>query len=485
MDWFGVDGVIRAPWDVLQTLDEYALKPQYFNTLNFGSNITYIQYNESSPIVVSTNAPTVGMLNAEETGEVVYRAVFLTLAELNLNSQWLIPIKLERSDFEDNLGYVDTILVTSDQYQSYTNLFENYVNDGGNLVIMDYEPDDSEVKRAELVESNLIFYTYANPVTPHEDSEVIAKIAEGAVIYKDEVGAGSITYSSISVQELYEEASPVASAILGTIFIPNFNIIRVSSQSDLWDVSYENNALGVVSHLDNEEMLEYKVNTDGLYQINFRVILETKASTSATGLIQFELWNDGKTNDLAINLISSETSNYLSYTLSNSSWVGWRTFSVPLASFVKSSNVSVLEEFAGIDLVLTSERQSLEDSGCVLKVRSLGFFEAVSASTYQPLGYEWVRANELVASLGEGFGGGCLLWKESYVEHWGITADPVVSGVRFYYAGPGLMLLYIPDGVEEFTFTMPLTEIRIAGITISTITLLALPILSLYRKRSP
>ena len=83
------------------------------------------------------------------------------------------------------------------------------------------------------------------------------------------------------------------------------------------------------------------------------------------------------------------------------------------------------------------------------------------------LGYEWVRANELVVSLGEGFGGGCLLWKESFVEGWSVVVDPVVSGVRFFYAGPGLMLVYVPAGVRQVTFTMPLTNIRIVGIIVS------------------
>jgi hypothetical protein len=155
MDWYGVDGIITARWEQSKesspTYYEYKLKPQYFNTTEISGGVTYISYPESSPIVVSTNASTMGVLNDGKEGDKIYKAIFLTLGELNLNSQWIIPLKLERSDLEDNLRGINTILVTSNQYQLYENLLQKYVNDGGNLVIMDYERDNSEEKRAELV----------------------------------------------------------------------------------------------------------------------------------------------------------------------------------------------------------------------------------------------------------------------------------------------------------------------------------------------
>jgi len=481
MDWFGVDGIVRARWDMLQTLDEYGLKPQYFNTLNFSGDVIYIQYDESSPILASTNTPTVGILEDEKNGEEVYKALFLTLGELNLNSQWVIPLKLERSDLEDNLRCVDTVLVTSDQYQSCQTLLEKYVHADGNLVIMDFEHDNSELKRAELVGSSLIFFTHAHPITPHEGSDVIAETKEGAVIYKSEVGTGSITYSSVTVQELYEDASPVASAILGAMLIPDFDITHVLPQSDTWQVSYRKNASGVVSHLDNEELLEYEVEKDDTYQITFQVFFENKESTSALGLIQFELWNDGKTKDLALTLISSENSYYLSYDLLDSSWTGWRTFSIPLASFIKKPDVSLLSAFNGIDFVITSQNQSLENGTHVLKIKNLGFYEAVSDFEYQPLEYEWAHPNQLQISIGENSNVRRLLWKGSYVEYWNVATNPEISGVKYYYAGPGVMFVYIPSNVEEIIFTMPLTETSIAGISLSLIFLALFIFVGVYK----
>lgn len=488
LDWFGVNGIVKAEWERLQTLSEYEIKPQYFNVTEFTGGSTYIQYIESSPVLVSTNATTVGVLTEEKDGESLYRAVFLTLGELNLNSQWVIPLKLDRGDLEDDLQYIDTILATSGQYQSYETSLQKYVNDGGNLVIMDYEHNDSELKAAELSDSGLIFYTSASPLTQCEGFEVIGKTEEGAVICKSKVGEGSITQSSISIQELYEEASPVASAVLGTIISPEFELHNNSPQADTGHVSYRKNALGKVTHLDNEKVLEFELMQNVIAQINFRFFFENEASTSATGLVQFELWNDGKTNDLTLTLINSKTSNYLIYILSNSSWVGWRTFSIPLASFITSSP-SPLNEFDGIDLVINSKNQSLENNEhneYMLKMKNLAFYEATSNFTYQPLEYEWTSPNQLKISIEQNSNVGRLLWKESYVEHWNIATMPENPNVKFYYAGPGVMFIHIPSpsDMEEVAITMPLTEVRFAGILISGITLLALLVLLLHRRHS-
>jgi hypothetical protein len=484
MDWYGVDGIITAPWEQSEeyypTYYEYKLKPQYFNATEISGGVTYIRYNESNPIVVSTNASTVGVLNDGKGGEKIYKAIFLTLGELNLNSQWIIPLKIERNDLRDNLRGINTILVTSIQYQFYENLLQKYVNDGGNLVIMDYEQYNSEAKKAELVESGLIFYTHAPLIIPHEGSEVIAKTENDVVIYKYKVNLGSITYSSVSVQELYENASPVASAVLGTLLIPDFDITQVSPQTDTWHVSYRKEAAGVVSHLDNEKVLEYELRQNDFTQINFRVFFEKSMNSSALGFIQFELWNDGKTEDLGLTLISSETSNYLSYNFSDSSWVGWKTFSIPLASFIKNPNASLSREFDGIDLVIVNRNQSLENREHLLKIKNLNYYEVMSKFNYHSLDYEWVHPNQLKISMEENSSITRLLWKGSYDELWNISTEPEIPSVKYYYAGPGVMFVYIPGNLKEIIFTMPLKEIAIIGILISVSTFLALLIFLFY-----
>ena len=483
MDWFGVDGVVKAPWDRVQTLNEYGLKKQFFNTTEFSGGMTYIQYDGSSPILVSTNATTVGVLTDEKDGESLYRAVFLTLGELNLNSQWVIPLKINESNLEDDLQNIATILVTSDKYQSYENLLQKYVNDGGNLVIMGHEHNNSELKKAELSKSGLIFYTRASPLTHCEGSEAIAKTEEGIVICKSKVGAGSITKATVSILELYEDASPVASAVLGTILIPDMELCNISPKADSGNVNYRKNAIGKVTQSNDEKVLEFELMQNVAAQINFRFIFNNKASTSANGILQFELWNDDKTSDLTLNIVHSSSSNYLSYTLSNASWVGWKTFSIPLASFITGSP-ELLKDFNGVDLVVTNANQTLENSEYTLKIKNLGFYKAKNNAAYQPVDYEWITPNQLKISIKQDITIKHLLWKESYVEHWKIHTTPETQDVKFYNAGPGVILIHIPSSsnIDEIVITMPLTEIRLAGIIFSVITLILLLILPLYRR---
>jgi hypothetical protein len=482
MDWFGVNGIVTAPWEQnLQTFNEYYQRPQYFNAIDMGEGSTYITYNESSPILISTNAPVVGVID----NETIYNALFLTLGELNLNSQKIIPIKLEANSLENDLQFVDTVIVDSNQFNTYEKTLENYVNMGGHLVIMDYNYDRVEITQANMVGSGLIFDTHANPLNYNDNSsEVIAKTEYGTVISRAKLGVGLVTRSSVSLQELYEDASPVASAILGTILIPDFNIANSLPKMDTLHVSSTANATASVTTTDVEQVLEYKPAQNGYNQINFDVLFEKSINTSATGFIQFELWNDGKTKDVTLHLINSGNENYLTANLSDTQWTGWKTFTIPLASFIKQQGVSLLSEFDGVDLVVENhENISAVDEEYTLKIKNLSYFEVAPTSNYQPLQYTWVQPNLLKTSITENNAVTRLLWKESYDENWQITTDPQTANIRDFYAGPGVMLICIPGNVKDATFYMPLSEVRIVGITVSTVTLLTLILIALLPKR--
>ncbi|MFX1534818.1 MAG: hypothetical protein ACFFDI_11395, partial [Promethearchaeota archaeon] len=162
------------------------------------------------------------------------------------------------------------------------------------------------------------------------------------------------------------------------------------------------------------------------------------------------------------------------------SWVGWKTFSIPLASFIKSPDVSLLREFNGLDLVIVNGDQPPENREHMLKIKNLKYYELMPKFNYQSLDYEWVHPNQLKIFIGENSSITHLLWKGSYDEHWTITTDLEIPDAKYYYAGPGVMFVYIPSNVKEIIFTMPLTEIAISGILISFSTLLALFIFLLY-----
>jgi hypothetical protein len=479
MDWFGVNGIVIAPWEQnLQTINEYYQRPQYFNTIDMGEGSTYITYAESSPILVSTNAPVVGVID----NETIYKALFLTLGELNLNSQKIIPVKLEPNSLGNDLQFIDTVVVDSNQFNTYEKTLENYVNMGGHIVIMNYNYDNLEIKQATM-ESGIIFNTHATPLNyTYDSSEVIAKTEYGTIISRSRLGAGFITRSSVSLQELYEDASHVASAVLGTILIPNFNIENSFLKTDTLHVSWTVNASAMVTTLDNEKVLEYKPTQNGYKQINYRVYFEKSTSTSALGFIQFDLWNDGKTQDIALCLIDSRNLNYLTFSLSNSQWTGWKTFSIPLASFTQKQDVSSLSEFDGIDLVVVNhDNVSAEEH--TLKIKNLGYYKVTAASDYQPLEFTWVQPNLLKTSLTENSAVTRLLWKESYDEDWRINTDPQIANSTVFYAGPGVMFICISGNVTDVTFFMPQSEISSIGTSISVVTFFALIVIAVLSKK--
>jgi hypothetical protein len=479
MDWIGVDGIVVAPWEQnLQTFNGYYQRPQYFNAIDMGEGSSYITYDKSSPILVSTNAPVVGVID----NETIYNALFLTLGELNLNSQKIIPIKLEATSLEDDLQFVDTVIVDSNQYNTYENILDNYVNMGGHLVIMNFNYNNVESKQATL-EPGIIFNTYAEPLSYNDNSsEVLAKTEYGNVISRARLGAGLITRSSVSLQELYEDASPVAGAILGTILIPDFEIEFSIPQISNMHVSYTVNASASVATVSNEKVLEYNTIQNGYKQINYKLLFGKSIDTSAVGFIQFELWNDGKTKDTSLCLIDSRSLNYLTVDLSSSQWTGWKTFSIPLASFIKKPEVTLTNKFDGIELVVTNHDSTSAEEH-TLKIKNLSYYEIASTCDFQSLQYTWIQPNLLKTSLTGNSTATRLLWKESYDENWQISTDPQISGTRDFYAGPGVMLICIPGSIKDATFYMPLSEVSGIAIVVSTITLLTLVFIAILPKR--
>jgi hypothetical protein len=380
------------------------------------------------------------------------------------------------------LQFVDTVFVDSNQFKTYEKTLESFVQVGGHLVIMNYNYNEAGLKQATL-KSGITFNTFASPLTSNDTSEVLAKTEEGVVISRSKFGSGFITRSSVSLQELYEDASAVASAVLGTIVMPDFTVDSSLANMDTLQVTGSVNASASVATIDNDTVLGYKPTQSG-YQINFSVFFEKSMNMSAPGFIQFELWNDGKTKATSLCLIDSENLNCSTFNLSNSPWTGWRTFSIPLTSFIQEQNVSSLREFDGLQLVVVSpENVSVGNEEYSLKMKNLGCYEVVSTSNYRPLEYEWVQPNLLKTSIMENGAVTRLLWKESFDENWQINTDPQIANSTFFYAGPGVMFICIPGNVADVTFFMPQSEISNIGTAISVVTFFTLMVIVLLSKK--
>jgi len=482
LDWFAVRGVVIPPWQTqTNTSYEYTLRPQFFRILKSGGTIS-AQYGQASPIVMSTNASTLGIVVSDKYEEESYSEVLLTLGELNLNSQWVIPLKLKTDYLNGNLSHIGNLLVSPALYQTYKTSLEEYAHSGGHLIIMNFEYSGNATKIAELTSPRLHFCTYATPLSDYPpNSEVLAETSEGPVAYRLNADKGLITRSAVSIQELYEMATPTASLYLAKIIFSTLQLTEVSPILNTWNVRDREGVVEVSINqtTSGEVTLSCKPNMTLPYnQVDFATLLEEETSASVLGAIQFELWNDGKIQIIQISMTSTKSQGYLYYPLSDSAWDGWKTFSIPLASFTKKPDVDLPASFDTI-VITPIYMPPYSDGSNTIKVKNLDFFRFEQNNSYKPLDGRWVQPNRFEISTNNGTAN--LLWKETYLSDWRIETVPIAD-VKYYYAGPGVIFAHFPQGVEKITFVKPLSKSQLVGIAISLSTFLSLIILLIYRR---
>ena len=373
--------------------------------------------------------------------------------------------------------------MSSDQFQTYQALLETFAQNGGNVVVMNYNPESITIVNAILTQSGLAFSTYALPLpNPDGSSQIVATTNQGDIISRSPIGRGFITRSSVSLDELYQDASPEASAVLAAILLPNFNIIEYKPGNI--DLKSTVNAIGNVANFNNQETLEGKISWNG--QVTYAIPFEKQISTSNVSLIQFEMWNEGQPINIALDLVNSNSSASLRYNLPYSNWTGWKKFSIPLASFIATKSNSTLSQFNEINLVLTNgESSSTGEENYTLKIQNLSVHEITSNSTYTPLAFNWKQPTLLQATIEDSSTSTTtrLLWKETYDNNWQITTDPQSTNITSFYAGPGVILICIPSDVSSIQFFMPLSQIQDIGLAVSIITFIALVIIITQQKR--
>jgi len=484
LDWFGARGVIIGPWEAhTVTFHEYTLRPQFFEIFESGDTI-FAKYGDSSPITVSPDAPTLGIVVSGNSDEQFYSEALIILGEINLNSQSVIPLKLTTADLNKNLQFVNNLLVSPAIYADHKTLLDDYASNGGHLIIMNYGYSGSEMKFAESTSLGFHFLTYATPLSGFPvDSEVLAKTTDGSVAYRLRVGKGTVTRSAVSIQELYETATPDASLSFAETLGPDLSPSRTKPMDNSWYVrDSEGVAETSIEQTGNgESSLSYRQAVSQSHsRIEFATLLEEETSASANGVIQFELWNDGEIPYIEISQVDAKNQGYLNYTLSNSAWNGWKMFSIPLASFTRRPDVELATEFNGLALTCVDDEPS-SASDHTLRVRDLSLYKFEQTHSYTALSGRWIHPNQYEVSTSDGILN--LLWKEAYVNDWRIETTPS-SVAEYYYAGPGVIFARFPQTVESVTFLKPLSDSQRVGILISLLMLPSLLVLYIYAGKS-
>lgn len=135
LDWFGIKTILTSSLDE-EVEGKYEAQPETYKLLEEYNTFKVFEYASPNPILLSTNTPT-ALVISKDAHDVIYRS----LAQGNINSQYLIPIIGEGQidDYKiDELKNFDFIILYNYLYKDKESAFDllaQYVRQGGSLFI--------------------------------------------------------------------------------------------------------------------------------------------------------------------------------------------------------------------------------------------------------------------------------------------------------------------------------------------------------------
>ncbi len=325
LDWYAASGLLLIPsfYPQADTQEGYAKRPQYFTEQNVAAttspwgHIWYYGYPESSPSAIQPLSFDLAVPYGKTKAQSLYVDLLDGLSSLNLNSQWIIPIALESTE---DVEKFDIALVTSKTYGENKNQMDDFVFQGGHLVILsEGDTKDLQLLNLNLHRHKLSLNAVGEYVIPPEDSIYLASGPEGVIGYFNQANEhGTIAVSGISLGNLLKSQSAAASLFLWDLINPNYqyetdtpNLLasRIeyateetnpqityvpSAHEGTWDVGFRtSNATGAVE--STEDYSEFQLYFDGGNdhdQVDFNMHLPKELPVSDSLYIKFQIWAD-------------------------------------------------------------------------------------------------------------------------------------------------------------------------------------------------
>ncbi|MFA5070490.1 MAG: 6-pyruvoyl-tetrahydropterin synthase-related protein [Patescibacteria group bacterium] len=163
LDWYGIKWfAVCSPADVVTMSEKYEKEPDLYQRAVENDNFQGFIYKNFSPILSASQSPSLLIVGAKEQNK-SYDPVLRDLALLNINSQYLIPVRGKDyiEDYSlDELSKFDSVILY--QYkikniEKMANLLNNYVENGGGLIIEASDFVDDSLK-SELAKKILGVY---------------------------------------------------------------------------------------------------------------------------------------------------------------------------------------------------------------------------------------------------------------------------------------------------------------------------------------
>lgn len=471
LDWYASSGpILNAVFQpVQQTAAGYGARAQFFRQYPVDTQFGTAYFVEDPSSTTSLVAPgsRVVALPFLKGGSPPFYVDFLdVLSSLNLNSQRLVPVKLDNAE---GLERFDTALVPYTEYTRNQEVLDAFVESGGTLVVMGVAEDQANDTIVGINDPGVFFNARAAAIDPLPGEEVLAFTLEGPMASRNRSGLGTLVLAGVSPQALVNSDSPLAAILLAellglerTVQEPDVLMSRVTWTTAGTEASVVQpgpEEAGHTAPADDLEGLPYLqfIADPSLSHnlVNWGFPLGGFLPSDESGLVAFSLWHDGKPLDIVdLVLASSETDSFLFYSLAvgNDVWHGWRDFAIPLSYFKNKGAWEPGQTFDSVSLVFKQD-PPYTDEGLqprAFAVRDLKLLVLPQAH-YEELQGKWLRADRFSLDLQ---GHQRVLWKESHLSRWVVTTD-TGEKVDHYFAGPGMIYLEAPEGANTLIFEMP------------------------------
>jgi hypothetical protein len=280
LDWYGASGAVFLPplYPQQRTVLGYEDRPQFFGHYGIDTGIgelAFSRYEESSPIVIGPRGMTVAVPFLSGENPPFYTDLLLLLSSLNLNSQWVIPVRLEKVE---GLEDFDAALVTTNDYRENKTTLDRFAAEGGHLLVMRLDDEEANVVDAWVPGLGIHFPVNARSVTAPEGSRVLAEAAEGPLVFSAAAGQGSLAVSSIPLHSLVESDSVAAVFLLMEALGADFEVTRTDADVTSSRVSLaEGSYAGVALPADPTVPYQWDVSRNEV-QTNGQMTLEVSAA---------------------------------------------------------------------------------------------------------------------------------------------------------------------------------------------------------------
>jgi hypothetical protein len=474
LDWFGAAGPVLSPewYPQGNTTLGYAGRPQFFQQFTVKSQFGDLYFYKSlgsSPIAVSTGAEAIAVPYQSGDAPPFYVDFLDLLSSINLNSQQVIPVKL---DSDAGLNDFQSALVGYDEYLSNRDRLDAYVAGGGHLIVAGPITGSESKLEAQLPGTGIHLEVQSSLLSPPADSAILAESSEGTLAYRASRGEGSITMLGMPLENLLNCDSTAGALLLAEAVAPDLDLSSLTANMADSYISYSTGG-GTYSISDTgDPSLNFSVNPNlASNQFNWTFPLTKPLEVNTETLVQFSLWSDGNAaNSVGIALEQAGKYAYLGYTIPDQAWSGWKDFTVPLSSFEWKTG-DVAEHANYLTFCFTQNAPYTEaTSSAEFKLKDVNIITVNQSGKYGVLNGTWETANEYKSDVA---GGQPILWKESYLPTWKIT-DDLGRPVNYYFAGPGMIYLVPAPDARYIVFEMPLPETRVVGIIVSTVSFVGL-----------